>query len=238
MVSSNVSRFLAVASALSLGALTAPAEAAVFHASATTDLRDLTRPGGESFFSFFLPQYSGPGTIVGVNIGLSGSISATDFWFYDMEFGITVGDYSSTWSFALVGPPNSSGGSFLDLDVPAEYVGGSVPPCEPLPFCGGPNEFPAVAAPTAFSASVDVSDFSDFAGSGTNAFELAVSRGEGDARIDFSTLNASATLTETILAAVPEAPTWAMVLIGFAIVGFAARGRRVVGVRRRAAAIQ
>ena len=230
IISSNIFRFLAVAGGLGLGALAAPAEAAVFQASTTGSLDDLL--GGTNFFDFPLPQYSGPGTIVGVNIGLSGSTSATDAWFYLMEFGITVGDYSRTWQIALLGPPNPSGGSFLEVDVPAEYVGGSVPPCEPLPFCGGDNEFPAIAAPTAFSASVDVSDFSDFAGSGSNAFELAVSRGGGDLRIDYSTLNGSATVTETILA-VPEPSTWAMTLIGFAIVGFAAHGRRLARPTRR-----
>ena len=181
MIASNIFRILAVAGGLGLGALAAPAEAGVFRASTTGSLEG---PGGSNFFFFPLPQYSGPGTIVGVNIGLSGSTSATDFWFYLTELGITVGDYSRTWQIALLGPPNPSGGSFLEVDVPAEYVGGSVPSCEPLPFCGGGDEFPAIAGPTAFSASADVSDFSDFAGSGSNAFTLAVSRGEGDSGID------------------------------------------------------
>jgi hypothetical protein len=172
-----------------------------------------------------------------VNIAVSGSNSATDFWFYKSEFGITVEDYSRTWQIALSGPPNPSGGSFLEVDVPAEYVGGSVPPCEPLPECGGGFfEFRAISGPAAFSGSVDVSDFSDFAGSGSNAFVLTVDRNPapqpGDA-VDFSTLDGSATVTETITA-VPERSTWTMVLIGFSIVGFAAHGRRLAGPLARA----
>ena len=165
-----------------------------------------------------------------MNIAVSGSNSATDFWFYKSEFGITVEDYSRTWQIALSGPPNPSGGSFLEVDVPAEYVGGSVPPCEPLPECGGGFfEFPAISGPAAFSGSVDVSDFSDFAGSGSNAFVLTVDRNpapQPGGAVDFSTLDGSATVTETILA-VPEPSTWTMVLIGFSIVGFAAHGRRL-----------
>jgi hypothetical protein len=141
MISSNVFRFLAVAGAL--GALAAPAEAAVFQASTTFSFSDNFTPTG---FPFSLPQYSGPRTIVGVNIAFSGSASATDFWFYNTTFGITIPSYSRTWQIALSGPPNPSGGSFLEVDVPAEYVGGSVPPC-PTGDCGGfplPGEFPAI----------------------------------------------------------------------------------------------
>lgn len=171
---------------------------------------------------FSLPQYSGPGTIVGVNIALSGSQSAGDRYPYSTEFGITVEDYSRTWDFGLLGPPNPSGGLFLDVPVTAEYMGGSVPPCEPLPECGGSLEyFVAGTGPTAFSESVDVSDFSDFAGSGSNAFQFLASVGSTGLAGAFG---GSATVTETILA-VPEPSTWAMVLIGFAVVGVAARGR-------------
>lgn len=52
---------------------------------------------------------------------------------------------------------------------------------------------------------------------------------------DLGTLVGSATVTETILA-VPERSTWVMVLIGFAIVGFAVQNRRLAGPARRAVA--
>ncbi len=99
---------------------------------------------------------------------------------------------------------------------------------------GGVNEFPAIAGPTAFSGSVDVSDFSDFAGNGSNVFTLVVSATRTlPLDPDSSTSDGSATVTETILA-VPEAPTWVMALIGFAIVGVAARSRRLARPSRRA----
>jgi PEP-CTERM motif len=46
-------------------------------------------------------------------------------------------------------------------------------------------------------------------------------------------LAGSATITETILTSVPEPSTWAMALIGFAIVGFAAHSRRLARPPRR-----
>ena len=155
---------------------------------------------------------------------MSGSALASDFYPYTTDFGITVEDYSRTWDFALFGAPNPSGGSFLDVPVTAEYVGGSVPPCEPLPLCGGSLEYlVAGAGPTAFSGSVDVSDFSDFAGSGSNTFQFLAAAGPTGLAGVF---NGSATVTETITA-VPEPSTCTMALIGFAIVGFAAHGRRL-----------
>ena len=66
-----------------------------------------------------------------------------------------------------------------------------------------------------------MTDFADFAGSGSNSFQaIEVGGFEDD-------LGGSATLKETILTTVPEPPTWAMALIGFAIVGFAAHTRRL-----------
>ncbi len=220
MISSNVFRFLAVAGALCLGTLPAPAQAAVFQASTTVSLFEPFQAPYSATFLLSLPQYSGPGRIVGVNIEFTGSASAADIYDYMPAEGITVASYSRTWSFGLVGPPNIYTGSpFLDVDVTAEYQGGSIPPC---PGGGGTCGFPqfliAAAGPAAFSGSVDVADFSDYAGSGSNAF-LFVASNLGD------TIEGSATVTETITA-VPEPSTWAMAFIGFAIVGFAAhRGR-------------
>ena len=71
-----------------------------------------------------------------------------------------------------------------------------------------------------FSGSANLTDFSDFAGSGSNTFQIEET-GFND------TLDGSATITETILTSVPEPSTWAMALIGFAIVGFAAHSRRL-----------
>jgi len=221
MIASNIFRFLAVAGGLGLGALAAPAEAAVFQASTTIPFRGFD---GFVIIPFSLPQYSGPGRIVGVNIALSGSASASDFYPYQRDFGITVADYSSTWGFDLIGPPNGISAPFLDVSVTAQYEGGSVPPCTPLPECGGgPEYFVAGSGPNAFSGSVDVSDFSDFAGSGSNAFEFITHVSGANVA---SAFYGSATVTETILAAVPEPSTWTMALIGFAIVGFAAHSRR------------
>ena len=142
MISSNVFRFLAVAGALCLGTLPAPAQAAVFQASTTVSLATFSLswlPPSS------LPQYSGPGTIVGVNIELSGSASGGDLYDYFPAEGITVESYSRTWSLMVVGPPNPfTGPPFLDVDVTAEYQGGSIPPCPGEPICG----FPPFSLPT------------------------------------------------------------------------------------------
>jgi hypothetical protein len=220
MISSNVFRFLAVAGSLGLGALASPAQAAVFQASTPVSLLE-SFPGYYATAPFSLPQYSGPGRIVRVNIAFSGSASGGDYYDYFPTEGITVESYSRTWSFALVGPPNPNGPPFGDVDVTAEYQGGSIPPCLGLPGCG---LFTAVAGPVAFSGSVDVSDFSDYAGSGSSAF-LLVAGGLGDVA------EVSATVTET-MTVVPEPSTWAMMFIGLAIVGFAARSRHLAKASR------
>lgn len=219
MISSNATRSLAAAGALGLAALSAPAEASVFQASTTIPIA-FDGPDIETPFS--LPQYSGAGTIVGVNIALSGSAIGTDYYPYPADAGITVPPYSSTWFFDLAGPPDPSV-SFLNVLKTAEYPGGSVPGCADTdPACAGPEseDFYVSSDLTAFSGAADVSDFADYAGSGSNAFILAV----GGYRHG---LAGSATVTETILTAVPEPSTWAMMVIGFAFVGFVARGRRV-----------
>ena len=226
MISSNVFRFLAVAGALGLGTLPAPAQAAVFQASTTVSLSEPYPAPYSATFLLSLPQYSGPGRIIGVNIEFSGSAAAADVYDYMPTEGITVASSSRTWSFGLVGPPNIYTGSpFLDVGVTAEYQGGSIPPCPGGPICGFPSFLIVPAGPVAFLGSVDVSNFSDYAGSGSNAF-LFVASNLGDS------IEGSATVTETITA-VPEPSTWAMAFIGFAIVGFAAHRRRLARASRR-----
>jgi hypothetical protein len=70
--------------------------------------------------------------------------------------------------------------------------------------------------------SVSLTDFSDFAGSGSNDFDFIVAPG-------FSTesIVASVTATETIFTSVPEPSTWGMMLAGFAALGWLARMRRM-----------
>ena len=226
MISSNIFRFLAVAGSLGLGTLPAPAQAAVFQASTTVSLA----PQPFAATPFSLPQYSGPGTIVGVNIELSGSASGGDLYDYFPAEGITVKSYSRTWSLMVVGPPNPNGPALLDVDVTAEYQGGSIPPCPGEPIC--PPFFFAPAGPAAFSGSVDVSDFSDFTGSGSNDFLLVLAVGDPVVNA-INEIEGSVSVTETIHAAVPEPSTWAMAFIGFAIVGFAAHCRRLARASRR-----
>ena len=227
MISSAV-RFLAAAGALSLGALAAPAEAAVFQASASVSLTEIIVAPNIAI-PFSLPKYSGPGTIAGVNIALSGSGTGVDRYLYVENEGITVDPYSRTFGLAVVGPPHPSGPQFLDVEATAEYAGGSVLPC-PDPECEFVLAlFHVSSSEMAFSGSVDLSDFSDYAGGGSNAFLLI----ENVFGTPDGTFRGSATVTETILA-VPEPPTWAMALIGFAIVGFAAHSRRLGGFSRHA----
>lgn len=219
MISSKVLQLLAGVG-LGLGALTAPAPAAVFQASTTVSLFNT---GGFGSIDFSLPLYSGPGTIIGANIKFSGSAEGSDSYPYDTQFGITVPSYSSTWEvFVLFFPPATT--SFLTVSATAEYVGGSVPPCTDC--IGLIDNFFASTSPTSFSGSANLTDFSDFAGSGSNTFQIEET-GFND------TLDGSATITETILTSVPEPSTWAMALIGFAIVGFAAHSRRLARPPRR-----
>jgi PEP-CTERM motif-containing protein len=63
------------------------------------------------------------------------------------------------------------------------------------------------------------------AGSGSNTFQIEETGLQDN-------LDGSATAAATILTSVPEPSTWAMALIGFAIVGFAAHSRRFARLRR------
>jgi PEP-CTERM motif len=224
MISWKVFQLL-VGVGLGLGALTAPALAAVFQASTSVSLFTF---GGSGSVDFSLPKYSGPGTIIGANIKLSGSAEGSDSYPYILYDGITVPSYSSTWDFfVLFFPPLTTSPvntSFLTVSATAEYVGGSVPPCPPCGFVI--ENFFASTSPMSFSGSANLTDFSDFAGSGSNTFQIEET-GFND------TLDGSATITETILTSVPEPSTWAMALIGFAIVGFAAHSRRLARPPRR-----
>jgi hypothetical protein len=225
MISSKVFQLL-VGVGLGLGAFTAPAPAAVFQASTTVSLLDYY--GGLGSVDFSLPQYSGPGTIIGANIKFSGSAEGTDYFPYLVADGIAVPSYSSTWEFfVLFFPPLTTSPlttSFLGVSATAKYVGGSVLPCTNCGF--GLAYFYTSTSPTSFSGSANLTDFPDFAGSGSNTFQIEETGFQ-------DTLAGSATITETILTSVPEASTWAMALIGFAIVGFAAHSRRLAKPPRR-----
>ena len=222
MISSKVFQLL-VGVGLGLGALTAAARAGVFQASTTVSVDALYE--GLSYVS--LPQYSGPGTITGVNLALSGTATGTDYYAYYLEDGITVPSYSSTWNFWLYGPQSQAASPSLVVSATAHYMGGSAAPCTD-PLCNGAlGYFYAFSSPTPFSGSANLTDLSDFMGSGTNSFSLEeVLPGE--------ILNGSGTVTETILTSVPEPSTWTMALIGFAMVGFAAHARRLASGPRRA----
>jgi hypothetical protein len=82
--------------------------------------------------------------------------------------------------------------------------------------------------------SVNLTDFSDFAGSGSNDFFVTPF-----GPVATETFDASGTVTETIFTSVPEPSTWAMMLIGFSGLGWLARARRrdrIAGVTFRQAA--
>jgi hypothetical protein len=64
--------------------------------------------------------------------------------------------------------------------------------------------------------SVNLTDFSDFAGSGSNDFFVTPF-----GPVATETFDASGTVTETIFTSVPEPSTWAMMLIGFSGLGYA-----------------
>jgi hypothetical protein len=215
MIPSKVFRLLILAG-LGFGALPTPTQAGVYQASTTVPLFGL---GGGAEADFLLPQYSGPGTIVGVNIQLNGSATATDDYPYFLSEGITVAPYSSTLAFPLF--LNEPDTSFLVVFATAHFPGGSVPPCTD-PACEfSPADFATSSDLTPFSGSANLTDFSDFVGGGSNSFETVVFGGFDD------TLIGSVTLTETIQTSVPEPSTWTMALIGFTVVGFAARSRRL-----------
>jgi hypothetical protein len=105
--------------------------------------------------------------------------------------------------------PAVSGVEDTVLDVPTtvNYSGVSVPPCAECGPGTGEVDTPGVFA--AFLGSVNLTDFSNFAGSGNNDFFFSPFGDGGTATFD-----GSGTVTETILTSVPEPSNWAMLLIG------------------------
>jgi hypothetical protein len=196
---------------LSVGSLVEPTLAGVYQAS--TDVSLFDEAGGTVGNGFLLPKYSGPGSITGVTLTLSGSAEGSVFWNYFVEDGITVAPFGETWDFLVAGPPVVSGGGVV-LQVPTSvnYPGLSVPPCTECGEGSAEVDTPPVSA--TFSGSVDLTDPSDFAGSGSNDFVFAIN-------VELTeTISASGTVTETIFTSVPEPSTWGMMLAGFAGLGW------------------
>jgi PEP-CTERM motif len=195
---------------LSLVTSLAPTCAAVFQASINVFAGHVGVTGGGSS-DFSLPRFSGPGTITGVTIAASGSGMAQVFFNYFEDQGITVAPFSLVWTIGEFGPARALGATeALDLSTTVEYSGASVPP--------NANAFPShelgVAASADFSGSVDLTDFSDFDGSGSNDFNFyAFVPGQTE-------IQASGTVTETITFTTPEASTWVMMALGFTGIGF------------------
>jgi len=214
VISSKVFRLLALCSL----ALAAPARAGVFQYSTPVDIELIGGPGG---VTFDMPQYSGPGTIIGVNIAASGSAVAGLDYPYGLSEGITVPPADHAWGLAVAGPPGLNG--IFNIDTVAHYAGGSVAPCTDPNCEGGIGDLVVTSDPTAFSGNANVTDLSDFAGHGTNEFEFVA--GDWGGNFSYSFIG-SATVTETITIAAPEPSTWTMALIGFAAVGFAVHWRR------------
>jgi hypothetical protein len=194
----------------------APTYAAVFQASTDVSagggIFALFTGGGESVFS--LPRYSGPGTITGITIAASGSGMAAVYFNYLEDQALMIAPFSQVWTIVVFRPVGPSGVTeTLDLSTTAEYPGLSVPPNVTPPLS---DEF-SVEASAVFSGSVELTNFSDFAGSGSNDFVFYVSvPGQTD-------IGASATVTETITFTTPEPSTWMMMALGFAGLGFASR---------------
>jgi PEP-CTERM motif len=223
MISPKVFQFLAGVG-LGLGMLTAPTHAGVFRASTTFDLPEDAGTG--TAVSFSLPQYSGPGAILGVNLALSGSAIGDDEYAYLLTDGITVAPYSNTWTFFINAPPPLTANGLLETSVTAKYLGVSIAPCT-NPLCDGVfKKVEVITNSTPFSGSANLTDLSDFKGSGSNAFDLGIQIPPIGA-LDEGLNAGSATVTETILTSVPEPSTWAMALVGFAVLGFAARKARL-----------
>jgi hypothetical protein len=100
-----------------------------------------------------LPQYSGPGTIAGVTIALSGSAQGDEFFNFFVEDGITVAPFESTWDLIVAR-------STVILNVPAvvNYPGVSVPPSSDFDT----SEVNVFTFST-FSGSTNLTDLADFA---------------------------------------------------------------------------
>jgi len=166
-----------------------------------------------------LPKYSGPGKITGLTLSFTGNTLSTIFWNYFVENGITEAPLDSTADFFVFGPPSFLETELLDVPTSVNYPGFSIPPC---PECGfGPTEVNISSDLVTFLGRVNLTDFSDFAGSGSNDFVIQANPGSPTETID-----ASATVTETIFTSVPEPSTWARMIAGFAGIGWLAHMRR------------
>jgi hypothetical protein len=199
-----------------IGGVVTPTLAGVFQAST-----DVSAYYDSPYFTpFSLPKYSGPGRITGVTLTLTGSAQATIFYTLFEAAGATIAPLGSTENFVLLGPPAGSDTAVLDLSTSVNYPGVSIAPCSE---CGlGSKDIDIAADPSTFLGSVNLTDFSDFAGSGSNDFGFIVAP-------EFSTesIVASGTVTETIFTSVPEPSTSGMMLAGFAGLGWLARMRRM-----------
>jgi hypothetical protein len=204
---------------LGVGGSVEPTLAGVYQASA-----------GFSFFNqitlagtpFSLPKYSGPGEITGVTLTLSGSADAKIFYEYFLVDGITRPPLEGAADFAVFGLLSNT--PLIDQKTSVNFPGVSIPPC---PECGCPDcvlqagEANVTSDPVTLLGSINLTDFSDFAGSGNNDFFFTLFSDVGAVTFD-----GSGTVTETIFTSVPEPSTWAMIGLGFAGLGFIGRLRR------------
>ena len=221
MIASKVFRLLTMVG-LGLGALEAPTQAGVYQASTTVPLFGL---GGGAEADFLLPQYSGPGTIVGVNIHLSGSATATDDYPYFLSDGITVAPYSSTLAFPLF--LNEPDTSFLVVFATAAFSGRLGPSLHGPGVRGLAGRFFHLVRPDVVLGKRQPDRLLRLCRWREQYFETVVFGGFDDSLIG------SVTLTETIQTSIPEPSTWTMAFIGFAVVGFAAHSRRVANRAQR-----
>jgi PEP-CTERM motif len=202
---------------LGLGGFVAPTLAGVYQASADFSFTNQVSNFGTGFS---LPKYSGTGRITGVTLTLTGFAQATIFYTFFVEDGITATPLESTSDLLVFGLPSET--NLIDLKTSVNFPGVSVPPC---PDCGCPDCAPQAKEVNISSdlvrllGSVNLTDFSDFAGSGSNDFFVTPF-----GPVATETFDASGTVTETIFTSVPEPSTWAMMLIGFA--GLACLGWR------------
>jgi hypothetical protein len=196
-----------------------PTLAGVYQASAGFSFFNQISQAGTPFS---LPKYSGPGEITGVTLTLNGFLEGKTFDEYFLEVGITRPPLESTSDFLVLGLLSNT--PLIDQTASVNFPGVSVPPC---PDCGCPDcvlqaeEVNLTSDPVTLLGSVNLTDFSDFAGSGSNDFFFTSSAGVGA-----ETFDGSGTVTETIFTSVPEPSTWAMMLAGFAGLGWLAHLRR------------
>jgi hypothetical protein len=111
--------------------------------------------------NFPLPKYPGTATITGVNVSFSGYASGDTFFNYFEDDGITIAPFSEQWDIGLAVP---GAGAPLVAPVTVEFPGVSIPPG---PYDNA-SEVDIKTGGAAFSGSVSLTDFSDYAGIGSN----------------------------------------------------------------------